>query len=182
MRRLFTPMLARFVLSVVLVGSLTVVVASGAFGQTPTPNPTRTAPARSAGPKDLLPAELQFLRSLSPLQRFDHFAGAQVTFVNPQGQPVVVNMIPGTVSAVTTTSVTIQPNGATQARTFNVTPATFVRGSPHTGVVEAFANGDRAVVYQIGSSNDATAIVGHNFGRHGGSMMPGHLGLEMAGD
>jgi hypothetical protein len=106
-------------------------------------------------------------------------AGAQVTFTNSQGQPVVVNMVPGTVSAVTTNSITIQPNGGGQLRTFNVTPSTYVMTPAHTGTIASFVSGDRVVIEQIGNSSDATAIYGHNFSTGPGGMMHGHWGMGM---
>lgn len=187
MRQLLVPLWARFVLVGALVGSLLLALTFAVSAQTETPTPGTTptsgatTPTPSTTPVSNLPPELAFLHGMSPSQRFDHLSSSQVTFTNPQGQPVVVNMIPGTVSAVTPTSLTIQPNGGGQLRTFNVTQSTYVRGSAHNGTTAAFVNGDRVVVEQIGNSGDASAIYGHNFGSRGGGMMYGHGGAGWGG-
>jgi hypothetical protein len=101
-----------------------------------------------------------------------------MTFVNPQSQNVVVNVIPGMVTAATGNTVTITPNGATQSRTFNVTSATSVRAMPHNGTLNLFSNGDRVLVVVVNNSNNATALIepGAMRGMHPehypGPMMP----------
>ncbi len=118
-----------------------------------------TGPDWGNGPMSVLPPELDFLRSMTSEQRFDHTLGSQMRFQNPQGQEVVLNVIPGKVTAVGATSITIQPNGSAQMRTFNVTQTTFVRGTAHRGTLTTFAPGDRVIVYTIGSSTNASGIV-----------------------
>jgi hypothetical protein len=80
--------------------------------------------------------------------------------LNPQGQEVIVNSTPGTISAITGNSVSITVNGPApaQTRTFTITPTTWVHAMPHRGSIQALATGDRVVVYTIGNSGDATAI------------------------
>lgn len=132
------------------------------FGKAPTTALAQTTPTpQSQMRKQMhpLPPELAFLENETPDQRFDHLTGGQVTFQNPQGQQVVVNMIPGKVASIGTNSVTITPNGATQARTFNVTSSTYIVSRPSTGSLSAFKVGDRVMAVTIGNSNDAVAIV-----------------------
>jgi hypothetical protein len=137
-----------------------------AQGETPTATPpsatTTPGPSgRAAAAAQRLPPELAFLAQLTPQQRFDHLLPGQAAFLNPQGQEVLVNFTPGQVTSTSPNSVTITVNGPApaQTRTFNVTTTTWVRGTPPRGSLQAVANGDRVVVYTIGNSTDATAIV-----------------------
>ena len=106
-----------------------------------------------------LPPELAFLREIPPAERFDHFLGATVTFTNLQGSRVVVDMTPGTVTAVSATSLTIRPNGQTTERQFAVTPSTVVYGGPTHGTFQSVANGDKVVVLTVQPSNNAVLIM-----------------------
>ncbi|HLH72781.1 MAG TPA: hypothetical protein VKX96_05820, partial [Chloroflexota bacterium] len=90
----------------------------------------------------------------------DHYLGTQTGFVNPQGQNVYLNSIPGKVSTISASSLTITPNGSTQTRTFNITSNTWVVSRPHQGALSAFSPGDRVIVYVINNGNDAVAITG----------------------
>jgi hypothetical protein len=129
-----------------------------------------------------LPPELQFLSSLPPDQRFDHVTSIQMSFVNPQGTQVVLSGIPGTVTAVTGTSISLQPNGAaagTPARTFNVTPSTFVHGKAQRGSLSVFKAGDKAVVYVINNSTNAVAVVEPRLALPALVMLTGHPGMMM---
>jgi hypothetical protein len=114
---------------------------------------------------------------MTPQQRFDHTLPGQMAFLNPQGQEVIVNSIPGTISAISGNSVSIMVNGPApvQTRTFTVTPTTWVRAMPHRGSIQALATGDRVVVYTVGNSSDATAIVeSHASISHAGMMGAGY--------
>ncbi len=145
------------------------VTAVPAFAQTPTPTPTPAAPAQLRARVHPLPPELQFLRTMTPTQRFDSFIGAQLTWRNPQGQEVVLNVIPGKIDSVGTNAVTITPNGTTQTRTFNVTQNTYIVARPRQGTLSAFSPGDRVIVTAVGNSSSAAAIVESGYGLH---MMP----------
>lgn len=155
-----------------LVGGTSFFRPIGAAAQSSTP----TA-ASGMGHGQMLPSQLQFLSSMTPQERFDHFTGGQMSWINPQGQSVVLTIVPGKVTAVTANTVTIQPNGTTTTRTFNLTANTLVRGTPHPGSLAALAPGDRVVVTTVGNTNDATSITAPNFARNG---MAGHMpGREM---
>lgn len=144
--------------------------AFGAMAQPATPAPTATATSRQMHP---LPPQLAFLQTMTPEQRFDHTLGGQITFQNPQGQDVVLNMVPGKVSSTTSNVLTMTPNGSTQTRSFNVTTDTWVMGYQHQGSLSAFSPGDRVIVFVIGNSVDAAAIIGPRFA---GGMMGEHRG------
>jgi hypothetical protein len=104
------------------------------------------------------------LKNVPPDQTFSHFMSAQVHMTDGNGAAFVVNVIPGTVTAVNTTAspqtVTITPNGQTTTETFNIVSTTRVHGMPAPGTVEAIAKGDRVIVATQGSSMDAIAIAG----------------------
>jgi hypothetical protein len=104
------------------------------------------------------------LKNVPPDQTFSHFTSAQVHMTDSNGAAFVMNVIPGTVTAVNTTTspqtVTITPNGQTTTETFNITSTTRVHGMPAPGTVEAVAKGDRVIVATQGSSMDAIAIAG----------------------
>lgn len=126
---------------------------------------TTATPQASAPPNaHALPPELAFLQGLAPDQRFDAFVGGQFTIRDPQGKDVIVNAVPGRVTALTANSVTITPNQSAQSRTFNVTATTRIKGTPHPGSLSVFSVGDRVMVFVVGNSSDAMAIVEH----HGG--------------
>lgn len=138
-----------------------------AFAQTPTPTPApRQAMHQQMHP---LPPELEFLRNMNATQRFDSFIGAQMTWRNPQGQQVVLNVIPGKIDSIGTNAITITPNGVTQTRTFNVTQNTYIVARPRQGTLSAFSPGDRVIVTVVGNSSNAAAIVEHGRGM---GMMP----------
>lgn len=130
----------------------------------PTATPTPTRPV--AHP---LPPELAFLAGMSPTERFDHTLLAQVVFRNPQGQEVTLNAIFGKVASVSANTVTITPNGTNQTRTVNVTANTWIVARPRRGTLSVLQPGDRVVVYVVGSSSDAAAIVEWAYSR---GMMP----------
>lgn len=167
--RLFQPLLGVVIAAILVFG----VVFGAGLGKSPTSalaQSTPTAQTQTRAQMHPLPPELAFLQGETPQQRFDHVLSGQVTFQNPQGQQVVLNMTPGKVESVSSNSVTITPNGSTQARTFNVTPNTYIVAQPAAGSLSAFRNGDRVVAFTIGNSNDAVAIVAPH-GMHG--MMGG---------
>ncbi len=134
-----------------------------------------------------VPPELAFLVGMSPQQRFDSLSSLQVTFNNPQGQAVVVNGSPGKVASISGDIVTVNLNtpagGTAQSRAFTVTPTTWVITGPHQGTLTAFATGDRVVVFTIGNSTNATAIVeSRTMGPGMGMMGHMHGGHGMTGE
>lgn len=163
--------MSRAVVSIFVGLALIVVLVVGAtngFGSTsarqfslaqPPPPEQQRMPARTHP----LPPELEFLRTLPAEQQFDSVVGAQATVLDPQGQAIVVNAIPGQVTALTANSVTVDLNGPAQASTFNVTQDTLVSGIARRGSLTVFNPGDRVVVFTIGDSPNASAIVEARF-------------------
>ena len=145
-----------------------------AFAQPPS---TATPQAAVQEPMHPLPPQLAFLDSMTADQRFDHTIGWQITFRNPENQDVVLNGIPGKIASVTANTVTITPNGSNQNRTFNVTSDTWIMGRPRPGSLSVFSQGDRVVVYAIGNSNDASAVVAARHEMHMRGYPMGRAGM-----
>jgi hypothetical protein len=130
-----------------------------------------------------LPSELQGLAQIPPGQRFAHFEGAQVSLKDQNGQPLIVDLTPGTVSAASPTSLTLAANDGT-TRTFTVSAATMThRASAPTGTStssppDAFQPGDTVVVVSLNHRNAATAVLGGGpWGSSSASGRPGSAGV-----
>lgn len=106
-----------------------------------------------------LPPALQGLAGIPAQERFQHFLGRQTTYTDRAGNRIVIEQVPGTVTAVEADKITIKPNDGGDERTFNVTRDTRVRGRPAQGALTVFANGDRVIVTVVAGSADALSIV-----------------------
>jgi len=156
--RLIQPLVGVVIAAILVFGA----VFGLGLGKAPTAalaQSTPTAQSQTRAQMHPLPPELAFLQNETSDQRFDQVLNGRVTFQNPQGQQVVLNMIPGKVASIGSNSVTITPNGSTQTRTFNVTSSTYIVTRPAAGSLSAFRTGDRVMAFTIGNSNDAVAIV-----------------------
>lgn len=76
-----------------------------------------------------LPPELQGLEQLPPAERFKHFNGAQISLKDKDNNPLTVNVTPGTVSAVNSTSLTLAANDGS-TKTYTLDGNTVIRGKP----------------------------------------------------
>lgn len=76
-----------------------------------------------------LPPEFQGLHDLPPAERFKHFGGAQIQLKDKDNNPVTVNITPGTVTAVSATSLTLAANDGS-SKTFALDGNTVIRGKP----------------------------------------------------
>ena len=107
-------------------------------------------------------ADVPGLRNVPPDQVFDHFLGAQANMTDDQGNPFVVHLTPGTVTAIDTTSspqtVTITPTGQQTTLTVNITSDTRVKGVAERGSVEAISPGDRVIIATQDDVADAIVI------------------------
>ena len=85
------------------------------------------------GPFDghAIPPELQGLEQLPPAERFKHFSGAQVSLKDKDNNPLTINVTPGTVNAVSATSLTLAANDGS-TKTFTLDDKTVIRGKPDT--------------------------------------------------
>ena len=83
------------------------------------------------GPFDghAIPPELQGLEQLPPAERFKHFNGAQIALKDKDNTPLTINVTPGTVNAVSATSLTLAANDGS-TKTFALDGNTVIRGKP----------------------------------------------------
>jgi hypothetical protein len=137
--------------------------------------------AAGGGPGFTLPDELRGLVDIPPAERFDHFLGVQVNLKDKNNKPLTIAVTPGTVTAVSATSLTIAANDGT-TKTYALNDKTVIRGKPVQGGSQAtqpaLANGDKAVVVTLNTSTAATAVIvagPEGFGPHGprGPFGPG---------
>src|SRR5688572_20403935 len=76
-----------------------------------------------------IPPELQGLEQLPPAERFKHFGGAQISLKDKDNNPLTINVTPGTVNAVSATSLTLAANDGS-TKTFALDGNTVIRGKP----------------------------------------------------
>ncbi len=127
-----------------------------------------------------LPPELKNMMSIPANQRFDHFAGAQVNLKDQNNQPLTINVIPGKVADVSTTSLSITANSGS-AQTFTLNGQTMIHSiADRTSTPQAtpaastsLQKGDDVVVVTLNSSTTATAVIA---GSSSGFAMPGRGG------
>lgn len=89
------------------------------------------ATAAFAGPfgAGAIPPELQGLENLTPAERFKHFTGVQVGLKDKDNKPLTVAVTPGTVNAVSASSLTLAANDGT-TKTFTLDDQTVIRSKP----------------------------------------------------
>lgn len=76
-----------------------------------------------------IPPELQGLEQLPPAERFKHFNGAQISLKDKDNNPLTVNVTPGAVNAVSSTSLTLAANDGS-TKTFTLNGDTVIRRKP----------------------------------------------------
>jgi hypothetical protein len=124
-----------------------------------------------------LPPELQGLEQLSPADRFKHFSGAQINIKDKDNQPLSINVTPGTVSAVSSTSLTLAANDGS-SKTFTLDDKTVIRGKPDTTTPgnrpapTTLKQGDMVVV--VAKNNETTARFVMSSGTEGFGPRGGH--------
>lgn len=114
----------------------------------------------SAGPGEL-GRMFPGLEGIPPDQLFDHFMGGQFSLTDRKGVPFTIKITPGTVTTVTTSAITITPNGQTTTQTFDITPNTIVHAQPDPGSIEAIVEGDKVVIMTRDAGMDAIFIAKH---------------------
>lgn len=107
-----------------------------------------------AGWSQNLPPELQALGEIPAAERFSHFQGVQVRLADKDGQPITINVTPGTVTAISATSLTINANDGT-TKTYTLSDKTLIRSVGQTGQP---AVADKVVVVALNTSATATAV------------------------
>ncbi|MFN8637056.1 MAG: hypothetical protein U0893_24680 [Chloroflexota bacterium] len=124
-----------------------------------------------------IPTELQGLEQLPPSERFKHFSGAQISLKDKNNQPLTVGITPGTVNAVSDTSLTLAANDGT-TKTFTLDGNTVVRGKPDTTTPgnrpapTTLKQGDMVVV--LAKNGESTARFVMSAGTEGFGPRGGH--------
>ena len=119
----------------------------------------------AAGLGKALPPELAGLADVPATERFQHFRGVQVQLADRDNRPLRVDVTPGTVTAVSATSLTVAGNDGA-AHTYVLDDKTMQRG-------QAAKQNDRVVVATLNGSATATAVFAvHGEGNHPGPRGP----------
>ena len=104
--------------------------------------------------RSAIPPELAGLADVPADQRFAHFRGVQVQLTDKDGRPVRVDVTPGTVTAVSATSLTLAGNDGS-SRTYTLDDKTMQHGS-------TVKQNDKVVVATMNGSAMATAVFAMN--------------------
>ncbi len=168
-------MMRRFRFALAVLGtSLLLVLGIGAVGW----YTVSSAFAAGDGPfgAHAIPPELQGLEQLPPAERFKHFSGAQINLKDKDDKPLAVNVTPGTVSAVSATSLTLAANDGT-SKTYTLDDKTVIRGKPDTSTpgnrpaATTLKQGDMVVVVTKNTETVAKFVMSsgtEGFGPRGG--------------
>jgi hypothetical protein len=116
---------------------------------------------RFSGHRFDLPPKLDALADLPVGERFAHFRGAAINLTDRDGNPLVVHVTPGTVTAVDAGSLTLATNDGS-TRTFTLNNATAMHGERDRGSQgreRGIATDDTAVVLTLNDSSTASVVV-----------------------
>ncbi len=109
-----------------------------------------------------LPPELQGLTDLPAADRFSHFAGVQVNLKDKNNQPLTINVVPGSVSAVGSNSLTLAANDGT-TKSFTLNDKTMIRGKAAQGSSQtsqaSLTKDDKVIVVTLNNDNTALAVI-----------------------
>jgi membrane-associated protease RseP (regulator of RpoE activity) len=110
-------------------------------------------------PTPAVPPDLKGLQGLTPEERFSNNYGSTHTYKDSDGSIKTVYSIPGTVTAISATSITITPNNPqSRGGPFIIDGTTRITvGGRRTGS-DAIAVNDKVIVVVVGDSAHATAI------------------------
>jgi hypothetical protein len=170
----------RFALAV-LGTSLVLVLGIGAVGYYAVSSALAAGVGPFGGPggpfgEHALPPEFQGLEQLPPSERFKHFGGAQITLKDKDNNPVTVNVTPGTVSAVSASSLTLAANDGS-TKTLTLDDKTVIRGKPDMSTpgsrpaATTLKQGDMVVAITKNNENIARFVMSagtEGFGPRGG--------------
>jgi hypothetical protein len=172
-------MMRRFRFALAVLGtSLLLVLGIGAVGWYTVSSAFAAGVGPFAGPfgPHAIPPELQGLEQLPPAERFKHFSGVQVTLKDKDDKPLTVNVTPGTVSAVSATSLTLAANDGS-SKTYTLDDQTVIRGKPDTSTpgnrpaATTLKQGDMVVVVTKNTETVAKFVMSsgtEGFGPRGG--------------
>ncbi len=109
-----------------------------------------------------LPPQLSGLEDVSPDQRFSHFRGAQVQLTDKDNNPLAIEVVPGTATSVTQSSLTVTANDGS-SRTFAIDDKTAIHGSAvgqsQPAATSGIKTGDHVVVVTLNNSTTAAALL-----------------------
>ncbi len=112
-----------------------------------------------------LPSELEGLRDVPAGERFAHFKGVQINLTDRNNQAVVVAITPGTVTAVSASSLTVAANDGS-TKTYSLDDKTTLRGK------QALTQNDNVVVATLNGGSHAHAVL--TLGADGAGPWGGH--------
>jgi membrane-associated protease RseP (regulator of RpoE activity) len=106
-----------------------------------------------------LPSDLNPLQDVPADQIFGHNYGTTRTYTDKDGKVVTISTIPGVVTAISPTSITIKPNNP-QAKggPFSIDGTTRIVAGRGTSGTDAIAVGDKVTVTVVGDSAHASLI------------------------
>jgi hypothetical protein len=109
-----------------------------------------------------LPPQLSALADVPADQRFSHFRGAQVQLTDKDNNPLAIEVVPGTATSVTPSSLTLTANDGS-SRTFAIDGNTAIHGSAagqsQPAAASAIKNGDHVVAVTLNNSTTAAALL-----------------------
>ncbi len=110
-----------------------------------------------------LPPELTGLVGVPAGERFAHFRGVRVQLTDKDNNPLMVEVTPGTATAVTSTSLTITANDGS-THTYGLNDRTIMRGKSASNDTSPAASStvgqnDKVIVATLNNSTTATAVV-----------------------
>jgi hypothetical protein len=161
------------ILTLIGVGGLLVnnALANGPFGGGPG---APWAAGHGGWQTNALPPELAGLTDIPAGERFAHFRGVRVQLTDKDNKPLTVDVLPGTATAVSQTSLTVAANdGSTHTFTLDDKTVIHAKSGAHDSTQQAaraLSQNDKVIVATLNSSTTATAVVAVNpdgFGPHG---------------
>ncbi len=106
-----------------------------------------------------LPSDLNPLKDVPADQRFSHNYGTTRTFTDKDGKVVTIYTIPGVVTAISPTSITIKPNNPQgKGGPFSIDGTTRIMAGRGSTGTDAIAIGDQVTVTVVGDSTHASLI------------------------
>jgi hypothetical protein len=120
-----------------------------------------------------LPPQLAGLADVPAGERFSHFRGVQVQLTDKDNKPLNVEVVPGTATAVTQSSLSMTANDG-GSRTFTLDDKTAIHGAGFgqatQGATPTIKQNDHVIVVTLNNSSTATAVMlvsANGFGPHG---------------
>ena len=164
------------VLVVVGVGGLLVnnALANSPLGGMPGPWAGGPWSAHAGWQTNNLPPELAGLTDIPAAERFQHFRGVRVQLTDKDNKPLTADILPGTVTTLSSTSLTMTANDGT-THTYAIDDKTVIRARSGArdatpAATSALNQNDKVIVATLNSSTTATAVIDFNpdgFGPHG---------------